>query len=69
MVAYNKAGDLALSAWFLHGGSNSNDGPGWRAYLLSEITNLAVSEQTFGGSRPGYQPDGGKSFHDVLCSL
>src|SRR5688572_22649995 len=69
MVAYNKGGELALSAWFLHGGSDSNEGPGWRSYLMEKISNLTVSDQTFSGSRPGYQSDGGKSFFNVQCAL
>ena len=69
MVAFNKNGELTLSAWFLHGSSESREGPGWRAYLLSEISNLALAETTFSGPRPGYRADGGKSFTRIQCAL
>jgi len=69
MVAYNGTGHLALSTWFLGGASESQEGQGWREYLLSEITDLNVLPQRFLGPRPGYRPDGGKTFHNVQCAL
>lgn len=69
MVAYNKTGKLILSAWFLRRGSDSSDGPGWRTYVLDEISQLTISNQTFDGPRPNYRPDGGKSFDRIQCAL
>jgi len=69
MVAYNQAEHLALSAWFTGGVSGSADGAGWREYLLDSISSVTVLEATFVGTRPGYRPDGGKSFHNVQCAL
>ena len=69
MVAYNAAGHLALSGWFLGGASESATGQGWREYLLSDITNLTVLERHFAGPRPGYNPTGGTIFHNVQCGL
>lgn len=69
MVAYSKSGKLALSAWFLHGSSESREGPGWRTYFLDEITGLSVTTTIFPGARPGYEPDGGKSFRSIQCAL
>jgi hypothetical protein len=60
MVAYNAAGHLALSGWFLGGSSESSDGQGWREYLLSEITIFSVLPQHFQGPRSGYNPSGGQ---------
>ena len=51
MVAYNGTGHLALSAWFLGGASESQEGQGWREYFLSEITNLNVLPQQFTRSK------------------
>jgi predicted DNA-binding transcriptional regulator YafY len=68
LLAYNKAGNLAVSAWFLTGSSDTGD-EGWRAYLLDEISDVTVTERTFDGRRPGYRRDGGKSFHDVQCAV
>jgi len=69
MVAYNRKDALALSAWYLSGASESQAGPGWREYLLSEISSVTVLEEQFPGPRPGYKPDGGKKFHNVQCAL
>jgi hypothetical protein len=68
MVANTKEGRPALSAWYLQGASES-DTQGWRIYLLSDISSVTVLEQTFSGPRPGYRPNGGKSFHSVRCAL
>jgi hypothetical protein len=69
MVAYNEANNLALSAWYLSGESESRRGPGWREYLLTDIANVTILPQTFAGPRPGYKPGGGKTFHNVQCEL
>ncbi len=69
MVAYNKAGHLALSAWFLGGSTESQEGQWWRENLLSDISNVTVLPQKFAGPRPGYKSDGGKLFHNVQCAL
>ena len=69
MIAYNSADKLALSAWFLGGASESQEGQWWREYLLSEISTVTVLPQQFPGPRPGYKPDGGKTFHNVQCAL
>jgi hypothetical protein len=69
MVAYNGMDHLALCAWYLGGVSESQEGQGWREYLLSGITNVTVLPQTFRASRPGYKPDGGRTFHNVQCAL
>jgi predicted DNA-binding transcriptional regulator YafY len=69
MVAYNRADNLALSAWYLSGYSESGEGPGWREYLIDEISNVIVLPGVFVGVRPGYKPDGGKTFHNVQCAL
>ncbi len=69
MLAINQADHLALSAWFVSGYSKSGGGPGWRQYLISKITAARVLPETFPGPRPGYKPDGGRLFHDVIESL
>jgi predicted DNA-binding transcriptional regulator YafY len=69
MVAYNEAGHLCLSAWCLSGASESQEVEGWREYLLSEITNLTILPQKFSGPRAGYNPTGGKKFHNVQCAI
>jgi predicted DNA-binding transcriptional regulator YafY len=69
MVAENKANHLALSAWYLSGASESGQGPGWREYLISDISNATELPGQFSGPRQGYKSDGGKSFHNIRCAL
>jgi hypothetical protein len=69
MIAYNEAGNLSLSAWFLGGESASQKGQGWREYLLSGISGVTVLRQQFAAPRPGYNPTGGKKFHSVQCAV
>jgi hypothetical protein len=68
MVAYNRRDHLALSAWFL-GGATESGGVGWREYLLQEMSDIVMLNEQFGGPRPGYRSDGGKTFHNVQCAL
>lgn len=68
MIAYNKANHLCLSAWFLSGTSKSNEGQGWREYRLPEVFSISVLEQMFPVPRAGYDPEGGKKYHNVQCS-
>jgi hypothetical protein len=69
MVAYTRDNHLALSAWYLTGASESSKGPGWRVYLLKDMSQITVLEQHFASARPGYQRSGGKSFTRVQCAL
>lgn len=69
MVAYTTAGNLVLSAWYLGGASESQEGQWWREYLLSEMSNIVVLPQTFAVPRRGYNPNGGPKLHNVQCSL
>ena len=69
MVAYTTANNLVLSAWFLGGESESQEGQGWREYLISEMTNVAVLPQQFAGARPGYNSSGGSRLRNIQCRL
>ena len=69
MVAYNLKEHLILSAWYRSGASESKEGPGWREYLLSDISSVTLLQETFSSPRPGYKPDGGELFHNVQCGL
>jgi hypothetical protein len=69
MVAYNAKGKLALSAWYLGGASESQEGQGWREYVLSSMIKVTILDEKFDGPRPGYQPFGGKPFRNVQCGL
>lgn len=69
MVAFNRKNHLSLSGWFLAGASASQEGEGWREYLLSEMSEVTILPTQFSGARPGYKSGGGKMFHDVQCGL
>jgi hypothetical protein len=69
MVAYTTAGNLVLSAWFLGGASESQEGQWWREYLLSQMSSIVMLPQKFPGARPGYNPTGGKKFNNIQCAL
>lgn len=69
MVAYNAKGRLVLLAWYLGGASKSKAGQGWCEYVLSGVTNVAILNQNFAGSRPDYNPTGGTQFHKVRCAI
>jgi predicted DNA-binding transcriptional regulator YafY len=69
MVAYTTANHLSLSAWYLRGRSESREGQGWRDYLISGISRITILDETFAGPRRGYNPSGGKKFHNVQCAL
>lgn len=69
MIANNTANHLALSAWYLSGASESGTGQGWREYLLSGVSSVTILEETFHGPRQGYNPSGGKKYHNVQCAL
>ena len=69
MVAYNEDENLALSAWFVSGKSESQTGPGWRQYLMSYISSVTILPQTFSAPRKGYKHNGGEMFHSIQCAL
>ena len=69
MVAYTTANNLVLSAWFLGGVSESQEGQWWREYLLSEMNSLVILPQKFSGPRPGYNPSGGRKLRNIQCAL
>jgi hypothetical protein len=69
MVAYTRADNLALSAWLISGVTLSSSNPPWRTYLLDEMSSVIVLPEIFFEPRPEYQPDGGKTFHNVVCAL
>lgn len=69
MLAYTSANHLALSAWFLRGYSESREGQGWREYLVSGISHITTIDESFSKPRQGYNPTGGKKFHNVQCAL
>jgi hypothetical protein len=69
MVAYTSADNMVLSAWFLGGVTGSDALTNWREYLLSQMSQVMMTAEIFSGPRPGYNPGGGKKFHNIQCKL
>jgi len=69
MVALNRRDVLCLSAWFLAGHSASKEKPGFREYSLEGISEIEITDKTFSHPREGYNPSGGKIYHNVQCGL
>jgi hypothetical protein len=69
MVAYTTANNLVLSAWYLGGTSESQEGQRWREYFLGAMSNVNILPQNFAGPRRGYNPTGGRKLHNIQCSL
>jgi hypothetical protein len=69
MLAYTAADNLALSAWLLGGTSESQEGQGWRTYLLEHVSNIVIRPEKFLRPRLGYERTGGDKFHNIQCAV
>jgi hypothetical protein len=68
-VGTTSTGKVALSAWYRSGASESQQGPGFRLYILGEINTLTVLDEQFSGPRPSYKPGANKIIRNVQCEL
>ncbi len=68
LCAQNAAGHDILLAWLVRGHSKSEPRPGWRHYLLTEMRNVKVLEETFDKSRPGFKPHD-RRMTTIYCKL
>jgi hypothetical protein len=68
-LGYTTAGNLALSAYYLSGASESNVGPSWKLYVVSEMSQLTILPTQFSGPRSGYKPGSNKILGSVQCEL
>ena len=50
-------GHRLVSAWLRPGHSQSAPHGGWRSFLVDEIEDLQLLDETFAGTRAGYNPD------------
>lgn len=53
LIGYDRNDHLSLSAWQLSGGS----GAGFRHYHLTDMHEVAITDQTFSSVRNGYNPN------------
>jgi predicted DNA-binding transcriptional regulator YafY len=69
-LAYNKKDNIALSAYWVRGYSESGDVSNrWREYLVDEMSAIVVLEENFSGPRPGYKRAPNKKYHSAICEL
>lgn len=61
------AGNEGLRA-FQTGGFSSSGKMGWKMYDLGKADDIEVTEETFDGPRPGYNP-GDKGMSDIYAEL
>ena len=64
----NSAGHEALSAWLRQGLSRSDPEGWWRTYLVTEMRDVQLLDETFAGARAGYNPSDERMAH-VVCQL
>lgn len=55
-LGINKAQNVALSAYWVSGYSESGDTANrWREFIIEEMSNARILDETFSGPRPGYK--------------
>lgn len=69
-LAYNENNNLALSAYWIRGYSESSDvSTRWREYLVAEMSAVAVLSEHFEGPRRGYKRTPNAKYHSAVCEL
>ena len=68
MLGRDSAGHDVLSAYLVRGYSESRKQPYWRFYLLSDLKALTMVDETFSGTRKGYNPKDPRMLR-VYCRL
>jgi predicted DNA-binding transcriptional regulator YafY len=69
-LAYNKKDNIALSAYWVHGYSESGDTSNrWRDYLVDKLSAIVVLDEHFSGPRPDYKRTPNKNYHSAICEL
>jgi len=52
----SSSGHLLLRGYQLKGASASGEHEHWKLFRVDKITSISITEQTFDGPRPGYNP-------------
>ena len=61
-------GNIELSAYRIGGYTESHSIPPWRVYTLEKITNWNPTEETFEGTRQGYNRNDSRMIK-IYCRL
>lgn len=62
------SGRDVLSGWLVEGYTESDSEPYWRNYLVENMDFIILLDETFSGTREGYNPED-KSMEKVYCRL
>ena len=69
-LAYNEKSNLALSAYWVHGYSESGDTSNrWREYFVEQMGGVTALSERFKGPRNGYRKTPNKNYHSAVCEL
>ena len=62
------SGNDVLLAWLVEGYTESDREPFWRNYAVENMDFLIMLDETFEGTRVGYNPDD-KTMEEIYCRL
>ena len=69
-LAYNEATQIALSAYWVGGYSETRDtSTRWREYLIDQMSAVVLKEESFAGPRPGYKRTPNKKFSSAIAQI
>jgi len=64
----SKKGKESLRGYQIAGGSNSRSVPFWRLFTTAKMGNLTLTDETFAGNRPRYNPND-KDLRPIHCNV
>ena len=64
----SKDGNELLRAYQVGGHSESGQTEGWKLFRLDELSSLSITDQSFAGPRPDYNPND-KAMASIYCNL
>jgi hypothetical protein len=62
------SGNDVLSGWLVEGYTESDSRPYWRNYSIEKMDFIIMLEETFTGTREGYNPDD-RTMEEIYCRL
>ena len=65
----SKDGNFLLRAFQVSGASQSNEHVNWKLFRIDRMVSVSLSDQTFSGPRPDYNPDDKAMKGDVIERL
>lgn len=62
------SGNDVLLGWLVEGYTESDSAPYWRNYVVDQMDFLIMLDETFEGTRAGYNPQD-KTMEEIYCRL